>query len=61
MSKVSLAEQIGQVAEIIEENEKVSDYRSEQRVRRLKAAKASLSWLLNNRDACVAYMEGKKE
>ncbi len=49
--KVPLAEQIGELSDVLDETAKVTGYRAEQRIRKLTAAKASLVWLMNNAEA----------
>lgn len=68
MSKVSLAEQIGALDECIAETADAAQryaggreqYRLLQRERSLRAAKATLAFLMNNRDAFLAFMAGKE-
>ncbi|WMT88264.1 hypothetical protein NO932_06545 [Pelagibacterium sp. 26DY04] len=59
-TKVPLAEQIGELSDVLDETAKATGYRAEQRIRKLTAAKASLAWLMNNSIQIKAFMAGKE-
>lgn len=66
--KVPLAEQIGALDEAIAEARQTANrwsggldhHRYERRTKHLEAAKATLAFLMNNRDEFLAFMAGKE-